>query len=139
MHGTPCVALYLRRHGCSGRSGVSQWRLPFRRACTLGLQGRALMAPYLPRNGASGSPYSEGGALYALGLTYAVHGSDIQAFLLQSLRDTSNEARAPAPLVPAVPQQSRHSCPVLTLEAPPRCWRQSTTRWAPSFGEADCL
>jgi 26S proteasome regulatory subunit N2 len=26
-------------------------------------QGRALMAPYLPRNGMSGSPYSEGGAL----------------------------------------------------------------------------
>ena len=52
------------------------------------------MAPYLPRNGASGSPYSEGGALYALGLTYAVHGADIQAFLLESLRDTANEVRA---------------------------------------------
>ena len=37
-------------------------------------QGRALMAPYLPRNGVSGSPYSEGGALYALGLIHANHG-----------------------------------------------------------------
>jgi 26S proteasome regulatory subunit N2 len=37
-------------------------------------QGQALMAPYLPRNGASGSPYSEGGALYALGLLYVNHG-----------------------------------------------------------------
>ena len=32
------------------------------------------MAPYLPRNGQSGSPFSEGGALYALGLIYANHG-----------------------------------------------------------------
>ena len=50
------------------------------------------MAPYLPRNGASGSPYSEGGALYALGLTYANHGHDVKDFLLQSLRETASEA-----------------------------------------------
>lgn len=49
------------------------------------------MAPYLPRNGASGSPYSEGGALYALGLTYANHGQDVKDFLLQSLRETASE------------------------------------------------
>ncbi len=55
------------------------------------IQGRALMAPYLPRNGASGSPYSEGGALYALGLTYANHGHDVKDFLLQSLRETASE------------------------------------------------
>ncbi len=55
------------------------------------LQGRALMAPYLPRNGASGSPYSEGGALYALGLTYANHGHDVKDFLLHSLRETASE------------------------------------------------
>ncbi|KAK9829302.1 hypothetical protein WJX72_005032 [[Myrmecia] bisecta] len=54
-------------------------------------QGRALMAPYLPRNGASSSPYSEGGALYALGLIHANHGADIRDFLLESLRNTSNE------------------------------------------------
>ncbi|GLI59879.1 hypothetical protein VaNZ11_001794 [Volvox africanus] len=59
-------------------------------------QGRALMAPYLPRGGAAaggsgGSPYSEGGALYALGLIYANHGHDIRPFLLESLRGTSNE------------------------------------------------
>lgn len=54
-------------------------------------QGRALMAPYLPRNGASASPFSEGGALYALGLIYSNHGSDIRPFLLQSLRNTSHE------------------------------------------------
>ncbi|CAD7700777.1 unnamed protein product, partial [Ostreobium quekettii] len=53
--------------------------------------GRALMAPYLPQNGASGSPYSEGGALYALGLIHANHGHDIQEFLCTSLRNTNNE------------------------------------------------
>ena len=56
-------------------------------------QGRALMAPYLPRNGASGSPYSEGGALYALGLIHANHGQDIRDFLLESLRGTQNEVK----------------------------------------------
>eukprot|EP00271_Cylindrocystis_brebissonii_P005015 TRINITY_DN16971_c0_g1_i1.p1 TRINITY_DN16971_c0_g1~~TRINITY_DN16971_c0_g1_i1.p1 ORF type:complete len:1168 (-),score=279.75 TRINITY_DN16971_c0_g1_i1:370-3873(-) len=55
-------------------------------------QGRSLMAPYLPQNGGgSGSPFSEGGALYALGLIHANHGEGIQHFLLESLRNTSNE------------------------------------------------
>ncbi|KAG2490998.1 hypothetical protein HYH03_010670 [Edaphochlamys debaryana] len=58
-------------------------------------QGRALMAPYLPRagaaGGAGGSPFSEGGALYALGLIYANHGGDVRPFLLESLRGTANE------------------------------------------------
>lgn len=55
-------------------------------------QGRALMEPYLPRgNQASVSPYSEGGALYALGLIHVDHGEGIRQFLLESLRNTSNE------------------------------------------------
>mmetsp|Transcript_32576 Transcript_32576/g.103783 ORF Transcript_32576/g.103783 Transcript_32576/m.103783 type:complete len:1598 (-) Transcript_32576:13-4806(-) len=54
-------------------------------------RGRDLMAPYLPRDGASGSPYSEGGALYALGLIHANHGEGIKPFLLESLRSTQNE------------------------------------------------
>eukprot|EP00798_Chlamydomonas_sp_ICE-L_P002207 gene2207-33767_t len=54
-------------------------------------KGQALMAPYLPRNGSSGSPFSEGGALYALGLIYANHGQDIRTFLLEALRNTGNE------------------------------------------------
>jgi 26S proteasome regulatory subunit N2 len=52
--------------------------------------GKALMAPYLPRDGHTGSPYSEGGALYALGLITANHGSGIQPFLTESLRSSSN-------------------------------------------------
>jgi hypothetical protein len=51
-----------------------------------GPAGKALLAPYLPRDGAGGSPYSEGGALYALGLIAANHGAAHRAFLLDSLR-----------------------------------------------------
>lgn len=56
-------------------------------------QGRSLMAPYLPQGGAGGggSPYSEGGALYALGLIHANHGEGIKQFLRDSLRSTSVE------------------------------------------------
>ncbi|MQL85616.1 hypothetical protein Taro_018134 [Colocasia esculenta] len=56
-------------------------------------QGRSLMAPYLPHGGASAgsSPYSEGGALYALGLIHANHGEGIKQFLHESLRNTSSE------------------------------------------------
>ncbi|KAL5725582.1 26S proteasome non-ATPase regulatory subunit 1 A [Ranunculus cassubicifolius] len=55
-------------------------------------QGRSLMAPYLPQNGAAGgSPYSEGGALYALGFVHANHGEGIKVFLRDSLRSTTVE------------------------------------------------
>ncbi|XP_052189508.1 26S proteasome non-ATPase regulatory subunit 1 homolog A-like isoform X2 [Diospyros lotus] len=55
-------------------------------------QGRSLMAPYLPQNGAGGgSPYSEGGALYALGLIHANHGEGIKQFLRDSLHSTNVE------------------------------------------------
>lgn len=56
-------------------------------------QGRSLMAPYLPQSGSSGggSPYSEGGALYALGLIHANHGEGIKEFLRESLRSTNVE------------------------------------------------
>jgi Proteasome/cyclosome repeat len=53
------------------------------------------MAPYLPQSGAvgAGSPYSEGGALYALGLIHANHGEGIKQFLHESLRNTSAEVK----------------------------------------------
>ena len=72
-----CLSVHILDESCLCRGHLSQ--------------GRALMAPYLPRNGASGSPYSEGGALYALGLIHANHGQDIRDFLLESLRGTQNE------------------------------------------------
>ncbi|KAK4266486.1 hypothetical protein QN277_027398 [Acacia crassicarpa] len=56
-------------------------------------QGRSLMAPYLPQGGSGGggSPYSEGGALYALGLIHANHGEGIKQFLRDSMRTTTVE------------------------------------------------
>ncbi|XP_047319319.1 26S proteasome non-ATPase regulatory subunit 1 homolog A-like [Impatiens glandulifera] len=56
-------------------------------------QGRSLMAPYLPQGatGGGGSPYSEGGALYALGLIHANHGEGIKQFLRDSLQSTNVE------------------------------------------------
>lgn len=50
------------------------------------------MAPYLPQGGGGGgSPYSEGGALYALGLIHANHGEGIKPFLRESLRSSNVE------------------------------------------------
>ena len=60
------------------------------------------MAPYLPQDRMAPSPYSEGGALYALGLIHANHGQDIRQFILECLRDTAEE----------VSHESRHYCPL---------------------------
>lgn len=55
-------------------------------------QSRALLAPYLPRQGGgSSSPFSEGGALYALGLIHVHQGHSALPFLLESLRSASHE------------------------------------------------
>jgi len=48
------------------------------------VEGLSLLAPYLPR-GSISSPYSEGGALYALGLIHANHGEGITPYLLNSI------------------------------------------------------
>ncbi|KAL1925244.1 uncharacterized protein VTP21DRAFT_127 [Calcarisporiella thermophila] len=54
-------------------------------------QGLSLLQPYLPQDGVSGSPYSEGGALYALGLINANHGHGVLNYLLTALRNTQTE------------------------------------------------
>ncbi|WOH08273.1 hypothetical protein DCAR_0727711 [Daucus carota subsp. sativus] len=55
-------------------------------------QGTSLMDPYLPMSASGdGSPYSEGGALYALGLIHANHGEGIKQFLRYSLSSTNVE------------------------------------------------
>lgn len=47
-------------------------------------QGQKLLEPYLPKPGSNaGSPYSQGGSLYALGLIYANH----ETFALDLIRD----------------------------------------------------
>ena len=55
-------------------------------------QAKQLLAPYLPQQGMSASPFSEGGSLYALGLIHANHGGPIRNYLLEALRNAgSNE------------------------------------------------
>ncbi|GAB6018898.1 26S proteasome non-ATPase regulatory subunit 1 [Chamberlinius hualienensis] len=50
-----------------------------------------LMASYLPKESGPGSGYSEGGGLYALGLIHANHGGAITEYLLNKLKDATNE------------------------------------------------
>ncbi|XP_067949261.1 26S proteasome non-ATPase regulatory subunit 1-like [Watersipora subatra] len=51
----------------------------------------SLMAQYLPRDSTGGSPYSEGGGLYALGLIHTNHGANIMEYLLNQLKDATDE------------------------------------------------
>ncbi|XP_037945332.1 26S proteasome non-ATPase regulatory subunit 1 isoform X2 [Teleopsis dalmanni] len=51
----------------------------------------ALMQSYLPKETGPSSGYSEGGGLYALGLIHANHGTNIIDYLLQQLKDATNE------------------------------------------------
>lgn len=96
MHAGTTVDTFLREN-LEWLSRATNWA-KFSATAALGVihkghleQGRSLMAPYLPSDGASGSPFSEGGALYALGLIHTGHGSSIRSFLLDSLRSSSNE------------------------------------------------
>lgn len=55
-------------------------------------QGMKLLEPYLPQEGVStGSPYSQGGSLYGLGLIYANHGTDVLDFLRKQFKATGDE------------------------------------------------
>lgn len=50
-----------------------------------------LMSSYLPKDSGSSAGYSEGGGLYALGLIHANHGTSIIDYLLNQLKEASNE------------------------------------------------
>jgi 26S proteasome regulatory subunit N2 len=50
-----------------------------------------LLGSYLPSAGSMGSPYSEGGALYALGLIHANHGGEHVDYLLDALKNARDE------------------------------------------------
>ncbi|KAG0222249.1 armadillo-type protein [Mortierella sp. GBAus27b] len=54
-------------------------------------QGLSLLAPYLPQDGVTASPYSEGGSLFALGLIHANHGDDVLEYLRNILKGTPIE------------------------------------------------
>lgn len=48
-------------------------------------ESMTILAPYLPQQSAASSPYSEGGALFALGLIHANHGDEITTELKKAL------------------------------------------------------
>ncbi|XP_065841251.1 26S proteasome non-ATPase regulatory subunit 1-like [Oscarella lobularis] len=52
----------------------------------------SIMSTYLPKESGSPSIYSDGGALFALGLIHANHGGKISEYLLNQLKGASNEA-----------------------------------------------
>ncbi|OAL56887.1 26S proteasome regulatory complex, non-ATPase subcomplex, Rpn2/Psmd1 subunit [Pyrenochaeta sp. DS3sAY3a] len=55
-------------------------------------QGQKLLDPYLPKDSvSSGSHYEQGGSLYALGLIYANHGSNVLDYLLGQFKNASEE------------------------------------------------
>lgn len=55
-------------------------------------QGQKLLEPYLPKDAvSSGSHYEQGGSLYALGLIYANHGSNVLDYLLKQFQNASEE------------------------------------------------
>eukprot|EP00123_Amoebidium_parasiticum_P013699 comp22103_c0_seq1/m.32265 comp22103_c0_seq1/g.32265 ORF comp22103_c0_seq1/g.32265 comp22103_c0_seq1/m.32265 type:complete len:931 (-) comp22103_c0_seq1:132-2924(-) len=53
-------------------------------------ESRKVLQPYLPTGG-SGSPYSEGGSLFALGLIHANHGEAVKGYLMEQLRSSTTE------------------------------------------------
>ncbi|KAI0204373.1 armadillo-type protein [Astrocystis sublimbata] len=56
-------------------------------------QSKKLLDPYLPRSagGIGGSPYSQGGALYAYGLIHANHGADALDYLKNRFTEAEEE------------------------------------------------
>lgn len=55
-------------------------------------QGMKLLNPYLPKDSVSStSHYEQGGSLYALGLIYSNHGTDVLDYLLKQFQGASEE------------------------------------------------
>ncbi|CUA76623.1 26S proteasome regulatory subunit rpn2 [Schizosaccharomyces pombe 972h-] [Rhizoctonia solani] len=54
-------------------------------------QAMELLGPYLPgaTSGAGSSPYSEGGALFALGIVHAGRGSEVESFLREKVKQAA--------------------------------------------------
>jgi 26S proteasome regulatory subunit N2 len=53
-------------------------------------QSLKVLEPYLPKPGVEGSPYQEGGALYALGLIHCGHGQDKTDYLVSALESAAS-------------------------------------------------
>jgi len=78
-------------------SYASNWA-KFNAAASLGMlhhghaaESKTVLAPYLPKPGSTGSPYAEGGALFALGLIHAKSEASDLGYMKEQLNATSNE------------------------------------------------
>lgn len=78
-------------------SYASNWA-KFSAAASLGMihkghisESKKILQPYLPKVGATGSPYSEGGALFALGLIHSKHTSNEIEFIRNALGSSTSE------------------------------------------------
>lgn len=88
------------------------------------------MAPYLPQDRGAASPYSEGGALYALGLIHANHGQDIRQFILTCLRDTAEEVQhtSASPIPQNAIHMRLHACRT-EMDPPANVSRKNDLNW----------
>lgn len=98
MHAGTCVDTFLREN-LDWLAKATNWA-KFSATAGMGAihrgnlsHGRRVLSPYLPPapGGSTSSAYSEGGALYALGLIHANRGADIRGLLLNSLRGAQHE------------------------------------------------
>lgn len=93
MHAGTTVDTFLREN-LEWLSRASNWA-KFTATASIGVihkghhkESKKLLDPYLPAgSNLGGSPYQEGGALYALGLIHANHGQNQIGFLTDSLRN----------------------------------------------------
>ncbi|KAJ1959136.1 proteasome regulatory particle base subunit, partial [Dipsacomyces acuminosporus] len=93
MHAGTTVDTFLRDN-LEWLSRASSWS-KFSATAALGVihqgqieHGFSLVQPYLPEDGISSSPFSEGGAFFALGLIHACHGSEKITDYLQNALTT---------------------------------------------------
>jgi len=92
------VLIYVYRDNVDWLAQATNWA-KFTAAGSLGVIHKGhikevlkLMSAYLPKDSPHNSPYSEGGALYALGLIHANHGGDIIEYLIDQLRSTTTQS-----------------------------------------------
>jgi 26S proteasome regulatory subunit N2 len=88
----------MRTRVCACRLGRATHWAKFTATASIGVihkghrkESMKLLGSYLPTIGSTGSPYSEGGALYALGLIHANHGGEHAEYLLEQIKNARDE------------------------------------------------
>ena len=94
------LSLYASRENLEWLARATNWA-KFTATASLGVihkghekEALHLMSTYLPKESGPASTYSEGGGLYALGLIHANHGGEITEYLLNQLKEATNDVSA---------------------------------------------